>query len=179
MAKSALEVQRDIARDIAIRAQLTVGRAIESRTLRAALERTRVEDTDSKTVESILTVPHYWAVYYHDGRGPIVAKRGKFLVWFRSIDDDPRVASGHPVRATDIRKLRLSKTEFRRLHKAGKLIIAKRSGSVTGRPFFKTIANLSSNVGDITVPAIDQLILDGLREDGTLRVRDTIEIVLG
>ena len=180
MAKSSLEVQREIVRNIAIRAQLQVGRKIQSRTLRAALDRTKVEDVDSQTMKSILTVPHYWAVYYHDGRGPIVAKRGKFLVWFRSIEDDPRIgSSGHPVRATDIRKLSLSKTEFRRLHAAGKLIIAKRSGAVTGKPFYKTIANLSSNVDDITVPAIEQLVLDGLREDGSLRVRGTITLTLG
>jgi len=155
------------------RARFEVAQVLESRTLRRALT-CRVDATGA-TVDAILSVPHYWAVYYHDGRGSITAKKGKFLVWFASIEDDPRVnTTGYPVRVTDRRKLRLSKEQFKRLHKAGKLIIAKRSGPADGKPFYRVLTGFGSRVDDIASEEIESLILDGLRRDGSLRVKDTL-----
>jgi hypothetical protein len=151
---------------------------LESGTLRRALN-CRVDAT-SADVEAILSVPHYWAIYYHDGRGEVRAKRDKVLVWFASIEDDPRVNStGHPVRVSQRRKLRLSKTQFRRLRKAGKLIVSRRSGPADGKPFYAVLRGFGGRVGDIAVEEIEALILDGLRKDGSLRVKETINVTLG
>lgn len=82
--------------------------------------------------------PYYWAVYYHDGRGPIRARPGHKLVYFRNPDDDPRIPNRrYPVRAADIR--RLSKTQFYRfLNDPSKGMIVRDSvGPAPGDPFFK------------------------------------------
>lgn len=63
---------------------------------------------------AILRIPHYWAIYRHDGRrgfGP--TSRATFLVWFWDPKDDPRTQGGtkHPVRASDI--VRLTAEQFK------------------------------------------------------------------
>ena len=88
-----------------------------------------------------LYIDHYWALYVHDGRGPIPAskrkKAGGFFVWYKDRRQDPRLAGsgGYPRRATQVG--RLSKAEFIRDKKAGKLIFARevRAG-VPPSPFF-------------------------------------------
>ncbi len=178
MASEGTAAAINIARRICDRARLEVGRVLESGTLRRALN-CRVDATGAD-VEAILSVPHYWAIYYHDGRGEIRAKKGKVLVWFASIEDDPRVnASGHPIRVSDRKKLRLSKTQFRRLQKAGKLIVSTKSGPAKGKPFYKVLRGLGGRVGDIANGEIENLILDGLKKDGSFRVKETINVPLG
>jgi hypothetical protein len=168
----------NIARRICDRARLEVGRALESNTLRRALN-CRVDAT-GVDVEAILSVPHYWAIYYHDGRGEIRAKKGKVLVWFASVEDDPRVnTSGYPRRVTDRRKLRLSKAQFKRLRDAGKLIVSTKSGPAQGKPFYRVLRGLGGRVGDIATAEMENLILEGLRKDGSLRVKETIDVPLG
>jgi len=168
----------NIARQMCDRARLEVGRALDSGTLRRALN-CRVDATGAH-VESILSVPHSWAIYYHDGRGEIRAKKGKVLVWFASIEDDPRVnGTGHPVRVTDRRRLNLSKAQFKRLRDSGKLIVATKSGPASGKPFYRVLAGFGGRVGDIATREIENLILDGLRKDGSLRFSDTINVPLG
>lgn len=107
-------------------------------------------ETRSKTIERSLQVtvldfgrvavetPYYWAVYYHDGRGPIRARPGHKLVYFRNIDQDPRVPNRrYPVRATDIR--RLTKSQFyQMLNDPGSGMIVRTSvGPAPGDPFFE------------------------------------------
>lgn len=56
-------------------------------------------------------VPIYWARWYHYGRGPVHAKPGKVLVWFKNPKQDPRISGGYPARKrSDVR--RLNKREF-------------------------------------------------------------------
>ena len=62
----------------------------------------------------VIGVPHYWAVYYHDGTdgfGPTGGRR--FLVWFprNALDNDPRLGGQWPIRYSDWR--RLTKEEFK------------------------------------------------------------------
>lgn len=178
MASEDVAAAVNIARRMCDRARLIVGRSLESGTLRRALN-CRIDATGI-AVEAILSVPHYWAIYYHDGRGEVRAKNGKVLVWFASIEDDPRVnISGHPVRVSQIEPLRLSKARFKRLRKAGKLIVSKRSGPAEGKPFYNVLRGFGGRVSDIAVEEIEALIFDGLRKDGSLRVKDTINISLG
>lgn len=79
--------------------------AISSETLRQAL---RAEVLTDRTAR--LLVPHYWALYQHDGRGVAFPRRSVFLVYFVDPKDDPRLEGGYPVRLSDVR--RLSKEEF-------------------------------------------------------------------
>ena len=62
-----------------------------------------------------IVVPHYWALYVHDGRrAPVRAQRGGFLIWFKDPKDDPRLIGGvTPERASQLRHL--SAGEFRRI----------------------------------------------------------------
>lgn len=76
--------------------------ASKSNTLRAAL-RVR-QSSDPTSASAFVGVPHYWAVYYHDGRGTVRA-RSRYLVWFRDKASDPRLAGGYPVTRSQIRHL--------------------------------------------------------------------------
>lgn len=85
---------------------------------------------------------YYWAVYYHDGRGPVRARPGKFLVYYvpEARDLDPRTGGAsfrYPRRSADIRKLNLSKDEFFSLLHAGLIVMTKRVGPAEAHPFFK------------------------------------------
>ena len=79
---------------------------IPSRALRKALNLFVLNNLIAR-----MQIPHYWAIYVHDGRGPFSAgSRGgpaQFLVWFRNPREDPRlVPSGvTPVRARNRRRL--------------------------------------------------------------------------
>ena len=100
---------------------LNVSRAMcESRTLRQAL---KIERTDTGFV---LSVPHYWAAFFHDGRGTVNARPGHKLVFYKNPAEDPRIAGGYPVRLSDVRKL--TRAEFYRDLRAGKLIVTERVG---------------------------------------------------
>ena len=57
-------------------------------------------------------MPHYWAPYYHDGRGVVrPLGRRKFLIWFRDpLKNDPRLAGRYPIFKGQTR--RLTKQEF-------------------------------------------------------------------
>lgn len=80
---------------------------IPSRALRRALNLFVVNDRVAR-----MQIPHFWALYVHDGRGPFGPRRAKFLVWFRNPKRDPRLAPSGvtPVRARNIK--RLSREEF-------------------------------------------------------------------
>lgn len=57
-----------------------------------------------------IQVPHYWALYIHDGRQPFNKARG-VMCWFVVPLQDPRLRGGvTPVRASQLR--RLTKQEF-------------------------------------------------------------------
>lgn len=98
----------------------TARAACTSRTLRDALRVTRNENGLQ------ITVPHYWAQWFHDGRGPVTARPGHKLVYYKNPSDDPRISGGYPVRLSDVR--RLTRAEFYRDLRAGKLIVAERVG---------------------------------------------------
>lgn len=84
---------------------------VPSRTLRKALTiQLGTRETDLLDNEGALYIPHYWAVYLHDGRGPVQPREAKFIVFYHRPQDDPRLVDGYPERVSDIRKL--SKGEF-------------------------------------------------------------------
>lgn len=58
--------------------------------------------------EGGLYIPHYWALYVHDGRGPFGPRRAKvkYLCWFRDPKLDPRLDNGRsPQRYKDVKRL--------------------------------------------------------------------------
>ena len=115
---------------------------IPSRTLRRALRRVTVS-----ALEGALFIPHYWAVYVHDGRrgfsasdsglGPV---RGTFLIFYRNPSADPRFAGRQtPERAAAVQ--RLTRAQFRRALEefatgSGNVIITRRVKGVRATPFF-------------------------------------------
>jgi len=73
--------------------------ATASRTLSAALLKLRIS-----TTLTLLYIPHYWAIFVHDGRVPFRSK--KIMIWFRNPRDDPRLRGGKtPERLADLPKL--------------------------------------------------------------------------
>lgn len=56
------------------------------------------------TVQASVHIPHYWAVYVHDGRRPF--RKGRYMVWWRNPKLDPRLQNGKsPRRARNVRRL--------------------------------------------------------------------------
>lgn len=82
-----------------------------------------------------VVVPHYWADYYHNGRGNVYASPSGMLVYYKDPKDDPRIASGYPVTKRGVK--RLSPNRFREDARAGKLIVVKSVGpAIVKHPFF-------------------------------------------
>jgi len=130
-------VQRFYARQLAQQALSRIKRVTKSKTLRAAL---RVE------VESgnyFVGVPHYWAVYYHDGRGR-AKPDGQWLIWYPNPNDDPRHRGAYPTKRSQVRSLTEAGAKWREVLadvRAGRAVMAKVSGTSPiagrGQPFFK------------------------------------------
>jgi len=138
MAITRRELKESVSRALANNAKERVRRFTPSRTLRDAL---RVVRDGAKWY---IGVPHYWAVYYHDGRAAARSVReGGWLVWYKNPNDDPRHNGNYPVRASQLRSLRQAGISMERLRadiESGRAVIARsspRSGrSVAGKPFF-------------------------------------------
>lgn len=56
-------------------------------------------------------LPHYWAIYIHEGRGPVTPKEKLYLVWFRNPKDDPRIRKTYGVKRPP-RSLKPSEWKF-------------------------------------------------------------------
>lgn len=74
---------------------------IPSQTLRSSLQVVQGESFN----KSSIFIPHYWAVYLHDGRGAFGPRKKRVLVYFRNPANDPRIRGGYPVRAVENRRL--------------------------------------------------------------------------
>lgn len=167
----------ELAQKMAQRVRDRVRTLIQSQTLKRSLE-VRITTTGTQVGAEIF-LPQYWAVYYHDGRGPVRPVNGKFLVYFADIEDDPRVNGGkdYPTRVNQIRRLTLDPAEFRRLVQEGKLIVREKVGPSTPHPFFNRLAGK-------VVPLVAGLVRVEFRShlrarlDGVLRLRGTIRFRL-
>jgi hypothetical protein len=81
---------------------------VPSKTLRKSLNFFAARET-----KGYIQIPHYWALYVHDGRQPFSMPAGRYLVWFRDPADDPRLPNGvSPVRAKDLRHLSAEEYSF-------------------------------------------------------------------
>lgn len=103
MAQSEKSFLNGLLKQLALKAYAYAAPHISSKTLRRAMRIVRLSDTATS-----LYIPHYWALYVHDGRGPFSASAGRYLVWFRDPGEDPRLAGSGgqtPERASQLRHL--------------------------------------------------------------------------
>lgn len=124
-----------------------------------------------------VSVPHYWAPFYHDGRGAVIARPGKWLVWFKDPGDDPRWGPGLPVLRREVRRLR--KKEFEAGLKENRrrgpgnpfMYVRKVSGPAKANPFFERSFNRVTilNKGEVDDPVAEAI---GDIIDRKLRVND-------
>lgn len=95
------EAAKRVARPRVAKASTTLADAMEVRVYRLPGAK--------RSIRADLTIPHYWAVYVHDGRRPF--RKGRYMVWWRNPKLDPRLRDGRtPKRARDLR--RLSRDQF-------------------------------------------------------------------
>lgn len=129
-----------------------------------------------------ISTDYYWAIYYHDGRGPIRARPGKFLVFYRNPDDDPRhdgAARNYPRRASEVRELNLPRSEFLRLLRSGALIATKRVGPAGSHPFFERgFAAAAERAGPRVLGLLRKYVRELLREADVWDVDETFRVGL-
>lgn len=100
------KVTRDVLEALGKRELARVRTMIESRTLRNAI-RLIIHENEGRAE---LFIPHYWAVWYHDGRGPVKPVSARKLVFFDDPNDDPRLKGGYPVTPAQVK--RLTKSQY-------------------------------------------------------------------
>ncbi len=94
------EFQEAILDALGAMALVMARKAIPSQTLKDALVFEKITLSKAR-----LFIPHYWAIYQHDGRGVVLPRRATVLVYYADPADDPRLVDGYPVRLSDIRRL--------------------------------------------------------------------------
>lgn len=152
--------------------------AVKSNTLKAAL-RIR-QSSDPLAASAFVGVPHYWAVYYHDGRGSVRAK-GLYLVWFRDKASDPRLAGGYPVKRSQIRHLTPDQFQEgleknREAKAAGEpavMIYVPSVGPADGRPFLRDgLVGVVDDAHNISKAAFAEYVLSVIpKEKATATIR--------
>lgn len=113
---------------------------IPSKTLKAAVSVSYRKLPHNQQLS--VSIPHYWATYYHDGSGPITMPKGRYMVWFKDSKDDPRLKGGYPVKRANIRRLDISSKRFTQLVKEGKLIVRRSVGRRKGHPFLPAASRI-------------------------------------
>lgn len=150
-------------------AKVIARQAIDSETLKDSL----MIELRPTSDQIIVGVPHYWAIYYHDGRGPIRAKPGRWLVYFKDPAEDPRIANGYPVRAADI--VRLTREQFMEGLARGQLIVTKSVGPADPHPFFTDgMHSLSGEIGPVAANMLGEMLLAAVlseKDKAEIRVR--------
>lgn len=99
--------------------------------------------------DAYIEIPHFWAVYVHDGRqAPVYPRNGTFLIWWKDPRQDPRLRGGStPQRASQLRHL--TPSQFRRamrIHRQAlasggdsPIVVTRRvNRSTPGNPFFSS-----------------------------------------
>lgn len=149
-------------------AALRVRPVIPSKTLREGLKVFIDRNRDA-----VLRIPHYWAVFVHDGRGVVRPVRARWLVWFQNPADDPRTDFGrkYPIRKEDVRRLTKAQweaglAENARRRAAGAepfMIVTKVSGPVRARPFFdQGLQTFPEEGEEIIAEELEKFVLKGM-----------------
>ena len=147
---------RRILTDLGERELRLVRKSIGSRTLRAAIRLIISESED----RADLFIPHYWAIYYHDGRGSVSPVSARKLVFFDNPSDDPRLKGRkRPVRESEVRRLTkrqyedgLRQNQVRaRLGLRPFMWVVDSVGPAAPRPFFDQLAKGAAQRADPVV----------------------------
>lgn len=145
---------RNILEDFGQRELALVRKSIGSSTLRAAL-RLIINESEMR---GDLFIPHYWAIWYHDGRGPVQPKTARKLVFFDDPANDPRLKGGRPVRESQVK--RLTKEQYQeglrrnRLRPPGSrpfMYVVDSVGPAAPRPFFDRLSQGAAQRADAIV----------------------------
>ena len=154
------KIIRRILQDLGARELRLVKKSIGSKTLRAAI-RLVINESEER---ADLFIPHYWAIYYHDGRGAFGPDTARKLVFFDDPNDDPRIKGGRPVRESDVR--RLTKDQYReglrrnqeRASRGGRpfMYVVDSVGPSRPRPFFdKLEAGAAARADAVVLAGLD------------------------
>jgi len=130
-------------------------------------------------------IPHYWAEFYHDGHGSFGPTDARVLVFFADPDDDPRIDSGYPVRASELR--RLTRDEYlegldRNLEnkEAGLepfMFVLPSVGPSAGEPFFDDLSRgAAQRLDPIALGELDAYVQEVIDEEGTEEKTATLRI---
>jgi len=147
---------------------------IGSSTLRAAVRLI----VDAQAGSAVLFIPHYWAVYYHDGRDGFGASNASVLVFFADPDDDPRLEGGYLVRESEIRRLSreefyagLAENELRAAEgEPPFMFVVPSVGPAAGHPFFDQLAvGAAARMDQFASFAIDSFVQENVDEEGPER----------
>jgi len=136
---------------------------IGSSTLRAAARLV----IDAQAGQAAIVIPHYWAVFYHDGRPGFEAPAGRSLVFFANPADDPRLDGGRPVTLDDVRHL--TPEEFRAGLDANEeaaaaggapfMFVLRAVGPAAPHPFFDQLAEgAAGRMDPIALAALDAFV---------------------
>ncbi len=163
-----------------------VKKFIGSRTLREAI----FLAVYASLAEAKLIVPHYWAVYYHDGRGSVSPVSAQKLVFFDNpLEDDPRLQGAYPRRSGDLRRLTrgeyeegLKRNAERRAQGLGPfMFVVDAVGPSRPHPFFDQLAANAANRAGPTIGRIFDAHIQRLvdTDDDVRPEKGTAEVNLG
>jgi len=167
-------VIRRVLEEIGERELRLVRKSIGSKTLRAAI-RLIIDESEQR---ADLFIPHYWAVWYHDGRGSVSPVTARKLVFFDDPNDDPRIKNGRPVRESDVR--RLTKEQYReglrrnqeRAGRGGRpfMYVVDSVGPSRPRPFFDRLEmGAARRADDVVLRAFEKELLQAIDSDPDTR----------
>lgn len=167
-------VIREVLRAIGEQELAEARRRVPSATLRAALQLIISESA----ARARIFVPHYWAVYLHDGHTGINPVNASKLVFFDDPANDPRRRGGPPERYAQER--RLTKEEYRRglqinaeRAKRGQrpfMYVVDSTGPLKGKPWFDEMAaGSSARVGPAASRAFDRQMQEFIDSDPDVR----------
>ncbi len=131
-------------------------RIIGSRTLKAAV-RLIVDENEER---ADLFIPHYWAIWYHDGRGRVSPVNARKLVFFDNKNNDPRIRGGRlPETRAQVRRLtRLEYQEGLRINQERArlglrpfMFVVDSVRASRPRPFFNKLAQGVVERADVVV----------------------------
>lgn len=156
MAFDSKTIIRRVLEELGQRELALVQGRIGSRTLRNAL-RLIVNESEER---ADLFIPHYWAVYYHDGHGRVSPITARKLVFFDDPNDDPRAPT--PERESQVRRLTREQYEegLRRNQERAErglrpfMYVVDSTGPSRPRPFFQQLERGAARRADAIVPRV-------------------------
>lgn len=145
MAFDARAVTREVLRAIGERELAEARRRVPSKQLRLAMQLI-VEESKAR---ARVFVPHYWAIYLHDGHDEINPRSARKLVFFDNPHDDPRVRGARRAERYS-QERRLTKREYelglqinRERAERGQrpfMYVVSSTRAVGGKPWFDQMA---------------------------------------